>query len=46
MDLEGTGGVEELGGIQGGEIIIRIYGMRKESILINKNVLKKHGVVS
>lgn len=46
MYLEGTGGVEELGGIQGGEIIIRIYDMRKESILINKNVLKKHGVVS
>lgn len=35
MDLEGTGGVEEMGGIWEGETIIRIYGMRKESILIN-----------
>lgn len=29
MDLEGKGGGEGLGEVEGGEIVIRIYSMRK-----------------
>lgn len=29
VDLEGTGGEEEMAGVEGGETLIRIYCMRK-----------------
>lgn len=32
MDLEGRGGSEELEGVEGGEIMIELYCMRRESI--------------
>lgn len=35
VDLEGRGGAEELGGINEGEIIFRMYCVRNESI-VNK----------
>lgn len=32
VDPEGSGGGKELGGAEGGETIVRIYSIRKESI--------------
>ena len=32
VDLDGRGGGEELGGVEGGEIIIKIYYIRTKSI--------------
>lgn len=40
MDLEQRGGMEELGGEEEGESIIRMYFMRKEST-IKQKILKK-----
>jgi hypothetical protein len=40
VDLEGRGGGEELGGVEGGKTIIGIYCTREESIL---NKRKKGG---
>lgn len=36
MDLDGRGQREELGGVEGGETLIRIYYVRKKSLLSTK----------
>jgi hypothetical protein len=42
MDLEGGDSGVELGGVEGGETIIRIYYIRKESIFSEgKNIILK-----
>jgi len=37
VDPERRGGGEDLGGVKGGETVIRIYRMRKESIFNKRN---------
>ena len=41
MDWDGRGGGEGLGGVEGGETIIRIYYVRNESIFNEGEGVKK-----
>lgn len=40
-DLNGSEGGKELGGVQGGGTVIKIYCLRKESIFNKRGNLKK-----
>ena len=41
VDLDGRRGGEELGGVEGGETIIRIYYVRKKSIFNKRKIEKR-----
>lgn len=45
-DLDGKRGEKELGGVEDGEILIRIYHMRKKSIFNRRKNFKKLNLCS